>query len=273
MKKICKCIVVLVLCLGMSGCGSNTSDRENQTKIRMHGSTSMEKLVNGLTEVIVEEYSDIVIEPQFTGSSAGIEALLAGTADVATSSRNLKKEEKEQGIVENIVAIDGIAMITNVQNTASNVSTEELQAIYQGEITNWQEVGGEDQQIVVIGREAGSGTRGAFEEILGIEDTCQYAQEVNETGAVVAKVLATPGAIGYVSLDVVDENVKTLALNNSIPNIKNIQEGSYMLQRPFVMATKGDISSQSEAIQNMFRFLDSEAGQKLIASVGLVSIK
>lgn len=156
----------------------------------------MEKFVNALKEAIVEDYPNLTLEPQFTGSGAGIEAVLAGTADIGDSSRALSDEEKAEGLEENIVAIDGIAVITHPSNKVDNVTTDQLKKIYTGEITNWSQLGGDDQAIVVMGREAGSGTRGAFEEILGIEDACKYAQELNETGAVVAKVGETQGAIG-----------------------------------------------------------------------------
>ena len=152
----------------------------------------------------------------------------------------------------------------------SDLTTDDLKKIYTGEITNWKDLGGDDQAIVVVGREAGSGTRGAFEEILGIEDACKYAQELNETGAVMAKVSETAGAIGYVSLDVVDDTVKSLKLDSVKASEKTIKDGSYTLQRPFVMATKGKISEQSKEVQAVFDFINSEAGQKVIEQVGLI---
>ena len=174
---------------------------------------------------------------------------------------------------ENIVAIDGIAVIVHPDNDVEDLTTDQLKKIYTGEITNWSEVGGADEAIVVVGREAGSGTRGAFEEILEVEDACKYAQELNETGAVVAKVGETEGAIGYVSLDNVKDSVKALKLDGVEASEETIKDGSYSLQRPFVMATKGKISEQSEAVQAIFEFIDSEAGQKVIEQVGLVSAK
>ena len=181
-----------------------------------------------------------------------------------------KDEEKAKGIEENIVAIDGIAVVTHKDNKVSDLTTDDLKKIYTGEITNWKDLGGDDQAIVVVGREAGSGTRGAFEEILGIEDACKYAQELNETGAVMAKVSETAGAIGYVSLDVVDDTVKSLKLDGVKASEKTIKDGSYTLQRPFVMATKGKISEQSKEVQAVFDFINSEAGQKVIEQVGLI---
>ncbi|MFV0393361.1 MAG: phosphate ABC transporter substrate-binding protein, partial [Coprobacillaceae bacterium] len=268
-------LLIVTVCFSLVGCqNSNKSSSSNgQNKVRMNGSTSMEKLVNGLSEVIREEYPDLLVEPQFTGSSAGIESLINGTTDIGTSSRALTEEEQAKGIVGHVVAIDGIAIITNPSNTLDGISKEALIAIYQGTIRNWSQLGGPNQPIVVIGREAGSGTRGAFEEILDVVDTCSYAQEVNETGAVVAKVASIPGAIGYVSLDVIGETTKALEIDNVKISEETIKDGSYKIQRPFIMATNGSLEEQNESIQEVFTFIDSEKGQKLIASVGLVSGK
>ena len=277
MKKVFGALLTLVLCLGLVGCGGGSGDSSNggdiSGKITLNGSTSMEEFVNALSEGIKEQYPNLTLEPRFTGSSAGIEAAIDGTSDIGNSSRSLTDDEKNQGLVENIVAIDGIAIVTHADNEISNLTTDQLKKIYTGEITNWSEVGGVDEAIVVVGREAGSGTRGAFEEILGVEDACKYAQELNETGAVVAKVGETEGAIGYVSLDNVKDSVKALKLDGVEASEETIKDGSYSLQRPFVMATKGKISEQSEAVQAIFEFIDSEAGQKVIEQVGLVSAK
>lgn len=279
MKKLLGVVLAFVLCLGLTGCGSSndkatdTGSNDVSGTVRLNGSTSMEKLVNGLSEVIKEKYPNLTLEPQFTGSSAGIEALLAGTADIGNSSRELKDTEKQKGVVENIVAIDGIAVITDKANKASDLTKDQLTKIYKGEITNWKEVGGTDQQIVVIGREAGSGTRGAFEEILKVADQCKYAQEIDSTGAVVAKVASIPGAIGYVSLDVVDNTIKALKVDGVVASEATIKDASYTLQRPFVMATKGELDKQSEAIKAVFTYLNSEEGQALIKNVGLISAK
>lgn len=273
-KKILSIFMACLLCLGLTACGGSSSDSESiQGKVSLNGSTSMEKFVNALSEAIKEEYPDLQLEAQFTGSSAGLEALASGSADIGDSSRALTDEEKEKGLVENIVAIDGIAMITHKSNTVKNLTTEQLTKIYTGEIKNWKELGGQDQAIVVIGRESGSGTRGAFEELLKIEDQCQYAQELNETGAVLAKVAKTEGAIGYVSLDVVDDTVTALKLNDVEASEKTIKDGSYQLQRPFVMATKGEISKQKGNVRAIFNFIESDAGQEVIKKVGLISAK
>lgn len=275
MKKIVGIIMSLVLCLGLTGCGSNSANNSSGISgtITLNGSTSMEKYVTALSEAIKEEYPNLTLASQFTGSSDGLEAVSSKRADIGNSSRELKEEEKQKGLVENVVAIDGIAVVTHSNNSVDNLTKEQLAKIYTGEITNWKEVGGDDQAIVVIGREAGSGTRGAFEEILKVADACKYAQELNQTGAVMAAVASTDGAIGYVSLDVIDDTVKALSLEGVEPSEKTIKDGSYTLQRPFVMATKGKISEQSENVKAMFAFIESEAGQKVLEAVGLVSPK
>ena len=240
--------------------------------ISMAGSTSMEKLATALSEVFMAKYPGITVTAEFTGSSAGIESLAAGSVDIGNSSRSLKDSEKEAGAVENIVAIDGIAVVVDPANTVAGLSKDQLVGIYKGEIKNWSEVGGTDAPIVVVGREAGSGTRGAFEELLEVEDLCVYANELDSTGAVMAKVASTPGAIGYVSLDVVDKTVVAVALDEVAPTEENIKAGSYFLSRPFVMATQGEVSAQSEAVQELFNFLASEEGKELIKSVGLITV-
>lgn len=240
--------------------------------ILMVGSTSMEKLANALAESFMEEYPGVTVNAEFVGSSAGVEAVNNGTADIGNSSRNLKDEEKEAGAVENIVAIDGIAVCVDSANTVTGLTRQQLTDIYTGAITDWNEVGGSDGPIIVVGREAGSGTRGAFEEILGVEDTCVYANELDSTGAVMAKVASTPGAIGYVSLDAVDDSVAALALEGVEATAENIKAGDYFLSRPFVMATKGEISAQSELVQAWFDYVLGEEGQRVAQAVGLIPI-
>ena len=214
----------------------------------------------------------VTVTAEFTGSSAGVEAVSAGSVDIGNSSRELKDSEKEAGVVENIVAIDGIAVVVDPTNSVTGLTKQQLTDIYTGAVKNWSEVGGEDGVIIVVGREAGSGTRGAFEEILGVEEACVYANELDSTGAVMAKVASTPGAIGYVSLDVIDDSVKALALDEVEPTVDNIKSGSYFLSRPFVMATKGEITEQSEAVQAWFAYLASEEGKEVIQAVGLITV-
>lgn len=293
MKKMMALLSAAVFVVGVMGCGNTAdnssadanaqsqADTTSQTaeaqpsgdlsgKITLAGSTSMEKLCNAMAEAFMEKYPSVTVSPEFTGSGAGLESLAKGTVDIGDASRALSDDEKASGAVENIVAIDGIAVITDTENTVSDITSDQLAQIYTGEITNWKDLGGADEQIVVIGREAGSGTRDAFEELNDVKDACKYAQELDSTGAVLAKVAATPGAIGYVSLDVVDDTVKALQLNSVEATEENILAGTYVLQRPFVMATKGEISEQSEQVQAYFDFINSEDGQNVIKSVGLI---
>lgn len=302
-KNIQKTIAMLgaaVLVMGAVGCGSSSAPAETKAEtaaettaeakteaetaaeteaaklsgsITLAGSTSMEKFANALAESFMEVYPDVTVQAEFTGSSAGIEAVLAGQCDIGDSSRSLKDEEKAKGAVENIVAIDGIAVVTDPSNTAADLTKDQLIQIYTGEITNWKDAGGEDMPIVVVGREAGSGTRGAFEELLKIEDACKYANELDSTGAVMAKVASTPGAIGYVSLDVVDDSVKALSLEGVEATEENIKAGDYFLSRPFVMATKGEISEQNDLVKALFDYVYSEDGDELVKSVGLITAK
>ena len=240
--------------------------------VSMAGSTSMEKLANALAESFMAAYPGVTVTAEFTGSGAGIEAVTAGSVDIGNASRNLTEDEKAAGIAENIVAIDGIAVVVDTANEVAGLTSDQLASIYKGEVTNWSEVGGADQPIVVVGREAGSGTRSAFEELLAIEDQCAYANELDSTGAVMAKVASTPGAIGYVSLDVLDDTVKTVAVDDVEPTVENIKGGTYALSRPFVMATNGEISEQSEAVQAIFTYLASDEGKALVESVGLITV-
>ena len=278
---------------GVMGCGSDSSDASADANtdttasdttanadttdgsdlsgtVTLAGSTSMEKLANAMNEAFTEKYPNVSATAEFTGSSAGIESLEAGSVDIGDASRALSDDEKSQGVVENIVAIDGIAVITDTANTVTDIKSEDLAKVYTGEITNWKDLGGPDEQIVVIGREAGSGTRDAFEELMDVKDSCKYAQELDSTGAVLAKVAATPGAVGYVSLDVLDDTVNGLKINSVEPTEDNILAGDYVLQRPFVMATKGEISEQSKQVQAYFDFINSADGQNVIKSVGLI---
>ncbi len=240
--------------------------------ISLAGSTSMEKLANAVAESFMEKYPNVTVTAEFTGSSAGIESLLAGSVDIGDASRALKDSEKEAGAVENIVAIDGIAVVTDTENSVADLTKDQLISIYTGQTTNWSELGGDDEAIVVIGREAGSGTRGAFEELLDIADQCVYANELDSTGAVMAKVASTPGAIGYVSLDVVDDTVKAFSLEGVEATAENIKAGNYFLSRPFVMATKGEVSEQNDLVKALFDYLSSAEGKAVISGVGLITV-
>lgn len=293
-------LVVSTFALGLTGCGSSKTETADnnatQTEddantettneadenadadtgsdltgsISLAGSTSMEKLCEAMSESFMNKYEGITVTAEYTGSGAGLESLAAGSIDIGNASRGLKDEEKAQGEVENVVAIDGIAVIADKDNKVVDITSDDLGKIYKGEITNWSDLGGENQSIVVLGREAGSGTRDAFEELLEIKDQCNYAQELDTTGAVLAKVATTPGAIGYVSLDVVDDTVSEVKLNGVEPSEEKIKAGEYMLSRPFVMATKGEISEQNDLVKTWFDYIKSDEGKEVIKSVGLI---
>ncbi len=267
-------MTVLMMAGSLCGCGKSEGESTDSTKlsgkITLAGSTSMEKLCEAMSESFMEDNPDVTVTVEYTGSSAGVESLLSGSVNIGNASRGLKDGEKSNGAVENIVAIDGIAVITDKDNSVSDLTSEQLVSIYTGEVKNWSELGGKDEAVVVIGREAGSGTRGAFEELLDIEDKCNYAQELDSTGAVLAKVSATPGAIGYISLDAVNDTVLSMALNGVAATEKNIVAGEYKLSRPFVMATKGNISEQDELVKAWFDYVKSEKGKKVITGVGLI---
>ena len=294
MKKLIAIALAGVLTLAMTACGAQNSAADTTAAttaaataatettaetteaaklsgtVTLAGSTSMQKLCEAMIESFEEAYPDITVTAEYTGSGAGLEALAGGKTDIGNASRSLKDGEKQSGAVENIVAIDGIAVITHKDNTVSDLTAQQLTDIYTGKITNWKDLGGADEAIVVLGREAGSGTRGAFEELLKIEDQCAYAQELDSTGGVLAKVAATPGSIGYVSLDVVDDTVKALSLDGVAPTEENIVAGSYKLSRPFVMATLGTIEEQNDLVKTWFHYVQSDEGQAVIKAMGLI---
>ena len=244
--------------------------KELSGTISLAGSTSMEKLCEAMSESFMEAYPDVTVTVEYTGSGAGIESLISGSVDIGDTSRHVKEDEMAKGAVENVVAIDGIAVITDKENTLEDITSADLVKIYCGAVKNWKELGGKDEAIVVIGREAGSGTRDAFEELLEVKDQCAYANELDSTGAVLAKVGSTPGAIGYVSLDVVDDTVNAVSIDSVEPTEEKILAGNYLLSRPFVMATKGEISEQNELVQEWFRYIKSEEGKAVIKTVGLI---
>ena len=288
MKNLIAMALAGVLALSMAACGAQSTETTATTAaattaaaetteaaklsgtVTLAGSTSMQKLCEAMIESFEESYPDITVTAEYTGSGAGLESLVGGKTDIGNASRALKDGEKESGAVENIVAIDGIAVITHTSNTVSDLTSQQLTDIYTGKITNWVDLGGADEAIVVLGREAGSGTRGAFEELLDVADQCAYAQELDSTGGVLAKVASTPGSIGYVSLDVVDGTVKALSLDGVEPTEENIVAGSYKLSRPFVMATLGTIDEQNDLVKTWFNYVQSDEGQAVIKAMGLI---
>lgn len=273
MKKrmITAVMIISLMALAVTGCGKgNTENGELSGSISLAGSTSMSKLCEAMSESFMETNPNVTVTVEYTGSGAGLESLASGSVDIGNASRGLKEEEKAKGLVENIVALDGIAVITGINNSITDISSEDLAKIYRGEIKNWNELGGSDEAIVVIGREAGSGTRDAFEELLEVKEQCNYAQELDSTGAVLAKVASTSGAIGYVSLDVVDSSVIGMSIDGVEPTEEQILAGKYILQRPFVMATKGKIEEQKELVKTWFDYINSDAGKDVIKKVGLI---
>lgn len=255
--------------MGESGMQSVEQDAIQGT-VTMAGSTSMESMANALAEGFMSRYPQATVTAEFTGSSAGIEAVLAGRVDIGNSSRRLHPAEQAAGGVEQVVAIDGIVMVTDTGNRVKGLTKEQLCGIYQGTIRNWQDVGGLDEPVVVIGREAGSGTREAFEDFLGMEDRCVYANEVSSTGAVMARVSSTPGAIGYVSWEVLNDTVSVLSLDGIMPTEETIRDGGYGLSRPYVMVTRGSLEKQNEAVREFFRYLYSEEGKALLNRAGVI---
>lgn len=274
-------LAAMILIIGLLAIGSRENDRQGSwgqsdrsTPLRgtvtMAGSTSMEPIANALAEGFRNRYPYVMVTAEFTGSSAGIEAVLTGSADIGNSSRRLRPEEKAAGGVEHIVALDGIVIVTDAGNPVRELTKEQLSAIYQGKVRNWQELGGQDRAIVVVGREAGSGTREAFEEYLELEDRCDYANELNSTGAVMARVSSTPGAVGYVSWDVLNDTVAVLAIDGVRPTEEVIRTGRYGLSRPYVMVTKGKVEEQREAVREFFRYLESGEGRALLEKTGVI---
>lgn len=236
----------------------------------MAGSTSMEKFANMLAECYREGHPGVTVTAEFTGSSAGVQAVLSGRADIGLSSRALTTAEEASGAAAYVIAMDGIAVITDRDNPVTALTTKQLADIYTGQIRDWQELGGRKQPIVVAGREAGSGTRSAFEELLGIEDRCYYANELDSEGAMLARIASTPGAVGYVSFDVLNDTVHALSLDGVEAAAERVKTGSYPLCRSFLLVTKGALEEQSRQVQEIFAYLQTEEGGKLMRDAGLI---
>ena len=263
MKKIISLLAVALLIVGMlTGCGGN------KEAVATDGSTSMNKVIGALGEAF-ENDTGITVTYNATGSGAGIQAVLEGRCDIGLASRNLKEEEKAKGLEETILAYDGIAIIVNPNNPISDLDVETIAKIYTGEIKNWKEVGGNDAEIVLIGREAGSGTRDGFEDITDTKDKCDYRQELTSTGDVITTVASNPGAIGYASLASVKDTVKALTVGGVVASEETIKDGSYVVQRPFVLVTKKD-ATLSESALKFFDYITSEAANEIISGAGVV---
>ena len=266
MKKIICIALAAVMALSLAACGGNNG---LSGKVATDGSTSMEKVIGALKETFEAENAGVEVTYNPTGSGSGIKAVQEGRCDIGLSSRALKAEEEEQGLVGTVLAYDGIAVIVNPENTVEDLTVEQIAAIYKGEITNWSEVGGIDAEIVLIGREAGSGTRGGFEEIVGVENLCQYRQELTSTGDVITAVSQNPGAIGYASLASVKDTVKAIKVGGVAPSEETVKDETYAIQRPFVLVTK-EGTALTETAQAFFDFITSEAAREVITAAGVV---
>ena len=286
MKKTLAFVLTAVMSLSLlAGCGSKTTAPDNtnndqpqqQTEEKLsgsvstNGSTSMEKVIGALSEQFMADNSGVSVTYDPTGSGAGIEAASNGSADIGLASRALKDEEKAGGLTETVVALDGIAVIVNAGSKVEDLSVEQIAKIFTGEITDWSEVGGEAGKISCIGREAGSGTRDGFESITETKDACQYRQELTSTGDVITTVSQNPNAIGYASLAAIKDSVKALTVNGVAPTEATVKDGTYLVQRPFVLVTK-EGAALSETAQKFFDFATSADAASIISAAGAVPV-
>ncbi len=274
MKKIITVLCAAVMALSLfAGCGQKANDNGTTTggTVSTDGSTSMEKVIGALGESFMEANAGTTFTYNPTGSGSGIQAVSEGRCDIGLSSRALKDDEKASGLKETIVALDGIAIIVNPQNPVQDLTLEQIAKIYTGEITNWKDVGGEDAEIVLIGREAGSGTRDGFESITETKDACQYRQELTSTGDVITTVSQNPNAIGYASLAAIKDSVKALTVNGVAPTEATVKDGTYLVQRPFVLVTK-EGAALSETAQKFFDFATSADAASIISAAGAVPV-
>ena len=262
MKKFITMMLIAVMSVStLAGCGTGQT-------VATDGSTSMEKVIGALGESFQND-TGISFTYNPTGSGSGIKAVLEGRCDIGLSSRELKDEEKESGLTGTVLAYDGIAIIVNPNNPINDLSLEEVAKIYKGEITNWSEIGGDDAEIVLIGREAGSGTRDGFESITDTEDACKYRQELTSTGDVITTVSQNPGAIGYASVASLKDTVKALTIDGVAATEEAIKDGSYVVQRPFVLVTKSDVKLSKEA-QKFFDYIISKEANDIVSAAGVV---
>ena len=284
MKKLLSLALTAALALSvLTACGSKTDDNSDKDSgndaqtaavsgtVSTDGSTSMEKVINSLGESFMAANKDVKFTYNPTGSGSGIQAVSEGRCDIGLSSRALKSDEKESGLTETVLALDGIAIVVSPENPVSDLDVDTIAKIYTGEITNWKDVGGNDAEIVLIGREAGSGTRDGFESITDTKDACQYRQELTSTGDVINTVSQNPNAIGYASLSAVGDSVKALTVGGVAATEDTVRDGSYVVQRPFVLVTKTG-SELSPAAQTFFDYATSGEVADIIANAGAVAI-
>ena len=281
-KTMCVLAASAVLALSLAGCGGTAEEpaQDTQTEettisgtVSTNGSTSMEKVIGALSEQFMADNSGVTITYDPTGSGTGIESVSTGSCDIGLSSRNLKDEETEKGLEGTVVALDGIAIIVNEACPVEDLSLEQIASIFTGEISDWSELGGEAGAIACIGREAGSGTRDGFESITGTEDTCVLSQELTSTGAVIEAVKSNPNAIGYASLSAAEnqEGIKMVTVGGVACSEETVLDGSYVIQRPFLLVTKAD-AQLSEAAQAFFDFATSADANDLIRTAGAVPV-
>ena len=281
MKKLISLVLASLMALSLlAACGktNDSTDTPENTDaaavsgtVSTDGSTSMEKVIMSLAESFQNENSGVTVGYNPTGSGAGITAVSEGRCDIGLSSRALKDDEKASGLKETILALDGIAIIVNPENKVSDLTLEQIAKIYTGEISNWKDVGGDDAEIVLIGREAGSGTRDGFESITGTAESCKYRQELTSTGDVITTVAGNPNAIGYASLASVKDTVKALSVGGVAPSEATVSDGSYAVQRPFVLVTK-EGTELSAAAQAFFDYATSTAANDIITAAGAVPV-
>ena len=285
MKKFIALLLAAVLTLALAACGSkndtNTNDNSNDTNndnapaavtgtVATDGSTSMEKVIGALSESFMANNADATVTYNPTGSGSGITAVQEGTCDIGLSSRALKDEEKAAGLKETVLAYDGIAIIVHPDNPVSDLTIEQIAQLYTGEVTNWKDVGGNDAEVVLIGREAASGTRDGFESITGTKEKCQYRQELTSTGDVITAVSQNPDAIGYASLASIKDSVKALNVDGVTPSEATVKDGSYKVQRPFVLVTV-EGKALTPVAQAFFDYATSSDAAAIIAKAGAVA--
>ena len=282
MKKAFAILLTLTMALSLLAACGGKQETPAQTEqsaqpaalsgtVSTNGSTSMEKVIGALSEQFMTDNSGVSVTYDATGSGAGIEAASNGSADIGLSSRALKDEEKVSGLVGTTVALDGIAVIVNPANKVADLTVEQIAQIFTGEITDWSQLGGEAGTISCIGREAGSGTRDGFESITKTKDACKMDQELTSTGAVIEAVAGNPNAIGYASLSALKDTVKAVTVGGVACTEDTVLDGSYAIQRPFVLVTK-EGTELSQQAQAFFDYMTSTDANDLIKAAGAVPV-